>query len=68
MFRMQRSARRCAAEPGYFLTQITRTTDAFASVDPLATFTLLAFRKSRTVSDVTSTACAAGTPFAGPAT
>ena len=52
----------------YFRTQITRTTDAFASDDPPAALTPLALRKSRTVSDVTSTACAAGAPFAGPAT
>ena len=51
----------------YFLTQITRTTDAFASVDPPAALTPLALRKSRTVSGVTSAACAAGTPLASPA-
>ena len=57
-----------AANVGYFLTQITRTTDAFASVDPPAAFTPLALRNSRTVSAGTSTACAAGVAFAGPAT
>ena len=51
----------------YFLTQITRTTDALASVDPPAALTPLAFRKSRNVSAVTSTACAAAAPFVGPA-
>src|SRR5882757_4000330 len=50
----------------YFRTQITRTTDALASGDPSAPLTPLALRKSRTVSEVTSTAWAA--PFAGPAT
>ena len=50
----------------YFRTQITRTTDAFASADPPDALTPLALRKSRTVSAVTSTACAAGTPFGGP--
>ena len=65
-----RNSRTTAGEDGltYFLTQITRTTDAFASGDPPAALTPLALRKSRTVSDVTSTACAAGAPFAGPAT
>src|ERR1700736_3211528 len=53
----------------YFLTQITRTTDAFASDDPPpAAFTPLALRNSRTVSAGTSTACAAGVAFGGPAT
>src|SRR6478736_5398319 len=52
----------------YFLTQITRTTDAFASGDPPLTLTPFALRKSRTVFDVTSTACAPGAALAGPAT
>ena len=54
--------------PRYFLTQITRTTDAFASDDPPAALTPLALRNSRTVSADTSTACAAGVALAGPAT
>ncbi len=54
--------------PGYFRTQITRTTDAFASADPPDAFTPLALRKSRTVSADTSVACAAGAAFGGPAT
>jgi hypothetical protein len=50
MFRApaQRSTASGTAGSVYFLTQITRTTDAFASVDPPVTFTPLAFRKSRT--------------------
>ena len=44
----------------YFRTQMTRTTDALASDDPPAAFTPLALRNSRTVSDDTSAACAAG--------
>src|SRR6202043_2380783 len=55
-------------EPVYFLTQITRTTDAFASGDPPAAFTPLALRKSRMVPAGTSTACAVGVAFGGPAT
>ena len=52
----------------YFLTQITRTTEAFASADPPAASTLLALRNSRTASAGTNTACAAGVAFGGPAT
>src|SRR5712675_970564 len=52
----------------YFLTQITRTTDAFASDDPSAALTPFALRNSRTVSADTSAACAAGAAFGGPAT
>src|SRR5438128_224302 len=52
----------------YFRTQITRTTDALASDDPSDPLTPLALRKSRTVSDGTSAACAAGAAFGGPAT
>jgi hypothetical protein len=51
----------------YFLTQITRTTDALASGDPPAALTPLALRNSRTVSAGTSAACAAGAAFGGPA-
>src|ERR1700687_4440497 len=54
--------------PNYFLTQITRTTDAFASDDPPAALTPLAPRNSRTTSAGTSAACAAGAAFGGPAT
>ena len=54
--------------PAYFLTQITRTTEALASGDPPATSTPLALRNSRTPSAGTSTACAAGVAFGGPAT
>ena len=57
-----------APRPGafrYFRTQITLTTDAFASDDPPACATPLAFKNSRTTSADTSTACAAA---AGPAT
>src|ERR1700744_4805496 len=57
-----------AGSAGYFRTQITRTTDAFASVDVPVAFTPLALRKSRTVSADTSAAWAAGAAFAGPAT
>ena len=56
------------AGPRYFLTQITRTTAVLASDDPLAALTPLALRNSRTLSAGTSTACAAGVAFAGPAT
>ena len=62
---------RCGTATGnlYFLTQITRTTDAFASGDPLlAAFTPLALRKSSNVSAGTKAACAAGVAFGGPAT
>ena len=62
---------RIAARPGhetYFRTQITRTTAAFASVDVPFAVTAFAFRKSRTVSADTITACDAGTDVAGPAT
>src|ERR1700680_4339346 len=54
--------------PIYFLTQITRTTDALASDDPSAAFTPLALRNSRTVSAGISAACAAGAALGGPAT
>src|ERR1700737_4807818 len=57
-----------AEASGYFLTQITRTTAAFASDDPPAASTPLALRNSRTVSAGTSAACAAGAAFGGPAT
>jgi hypothetical protein len=49
----------------YLRTQITRTTEAFASGDPAELLTPLALRNSRTVPAGTSTAC---TAFAGPAT
>src|SRR5580698_4485017 len=52
----------------HFLTQITRTTDAFASADSPAALTPLALRNSCTASAGTSTACAAGVAFGGPAT
>src|ERR1700730_18526659 len=57
-----------AEASAYFLTQITRTTAAFASGDPPAASTPLALRNSRTVSAGTSAACAAGAAFGGPAT
>src|ERR1700728_2087427 len=52
----------------YLRTQITRTTAAFASIDPPAALTPLALRNSRTVSAGTSTAWAAGAAFDTPAT
>src|ERR1700748_3036073 len=52
----------------YFRTQITRTTDALASVDVPLVFTPLAVRKSRTASARSSIPCAAGVAFDGPAT
>ena len=52
----------------YLRTQITRTMAAFASVDVPFAVTAFAFRKSRTVSAETITACDAGTDVAGPAT
>ena len=57
-----------AGGAAYFRTQITRTTDAFASADPPDALTPLAFKNSRTVSAGTSAACAAGAAFGGPAT
>jgi len=61
----------CGAQAGefrYLRTQITRTTEAFASADPPAVFTPLALRNSRTVSAGTNTAWAAGAVFDTPAT
>jgi EAL domain-containing protein (putative c-di-GMP-specific phosphodiesterase class I) len=52
----RRDERRGQSAPAYFLTQITRTTDAFASDDPSAAFTALALRNSRTASADTSVA------------
>ena len=52
----------------HFLTQITRTTDAFGSDGPLAELTPLAFRKARTVSALTNEACDAVAAIVGPAT
>src|ERR1700684_1679452 len=52
----------------YLRTQITRTTAAFASIDPPAALTPLALRNSRTASAGTSTAWAAGAAFDTPAT
>src|ERR1700704_3558370 len=58
----RREVRRAAQHPGnaessfYFRTQITRSTEAFASDDPPVVATPLAFRKSRTVSALTSEA------------
>src|ERR1700722_11357180 len=57
-----------AEASGYFLTQITRTTAAFASDEPPAASTPLALRNSRTVSAGTSAACAADAALAGPPT
>src|ERR1700676_367940 len=54
--------------PIYFLTQITRTTDALASDDPSAALTPLALTNARTMSADTNAACAAGAAFGGPAT
>src|SRR5262249_34024048 len=48
----------------YFLTQITRTAAALASVELPNVVTSLAFRKSRTASPVTSTAWVAGAVLA----
>jgi gamma-glutamyltranspeptidase/glutathione hydrolase len=56
------------ADAAYFRTQITRTTAALASDDAPAALTPLAFKNSRTISAGTSTACAAGVEFGGPAT
>ena len=47
-------------EERHFLTQITRTTAAFASAEVPFAVTPFAFKNSRTVSAVTSTPCAAG--------
>src|SRR5579859_2260061 len=60
--------RRAAPHPGregayYFRTQITRTTAALASVEVPAAAISCAFRKSRTVSPVTSTDWLAGAAF-----
>src|ERR1700754_1404792 len=56
-------------QAAYFLTQITRTTDAFGSGGPFAaTTTPLAFKNSRTVSAFTREACAAAAVIVGPAT
>ena len=51
----------------YFRTQITRTTAAFASLEVPFAATAFAFRKSRTASGETITACDAGATVAGPA-
>src|SRR3954469_3033860 len=62
---------RAAPRPGhesYFRTQMTRTTAAFASDELPFAVTPFAFRKSRTVSAETITACDTGTAVAGPAT
>src|SRR4051794_18384689 len=53
----------------YFRTQITRTTDAFASAEaPFAALTPLVFRKARTMSALTKEACVDAAVMVGPAT
>src|SRR6516164_2254893 len=49
----------------YFRTQITRTTAALASVEAPSASIPFVLRNSRTASDGTSTACAAGAPLEG---
>src|ERR1700754_431036 len=56
-------------QAAYFLTQITRTTDAFGSGGPFAaTTTPLAFKNARTVSAFTREACVAAAVIVEPAT